>query len=128
MAGTTVAEPTRGHIEEQPVPGPEDIHPVLHETRDRIITGAVTVIPIVALGVAGWLAWQHILHWTDVIIFVILYPLTGFGITVKDPKHFSTSDSPQIVGSDLSSGSDEGGRTAIMAPRNLSGKVRIKKP
>jgi len=39
--------------------------------------------------------------------------LTGFGITVKDPKHFSTSDSPQIVGSDLSSGSDEGGRTAM---------------
>jgi fructose transport system substrate-binding protein len=39
--------------------------------------------------------------------------LTGFGITVKDPKHFSMSDSPQIVGSDLSSGSDEGGRTAM---------------
>jgi fructose transport system substrate-binding protein len=39
--------------------------------------------------------------------------LTGFGITVKDPKHFSPSDSPQIVGSDLSSGSDEGGRTAM---------------
>ena len=27
--------------------------------------------------------------------------LTGFGITVKDPKHFATSDSPQIVGSDV---------------------------
>jgi len=39
--------------------------------------------------------------------------LTGFGIKVKDPKHFATSDSPQIVGSDLSSGSDEGGRTAM---------------
>ena len=39
--------------------------------------------------------------------------LTGFGIPVKDPKHFSMSDSPQIVGSDLSSGSDEGGRTAM---------------
>jgi fructose transport system substrate-binding protein len=39
--------------------------------------------------------------------------LTGFGIAVKDPKHFAMSDSPQIVGSDLSSGSDEGGRTAM---------------
>jgi fructose transport system substrate-binding protein len=39
--------------------------------------------------------------------------LTGFGIPVKDPKHFAMSDSPQIVGSDLSSGSDEGGRTAM---------------
>jgi fructose transport system substrate-binding protein len=39
--------------------------------------------------------------------------LTGFGIPVKDVKHFSMSDSPQIVGSDLSSGSTEGGRTAM---------------
>src|ERR1700679_457683 len=39
--------------------------------------------------------------------------LTGFGIPVKEPKHFSMSDSPQIVGSDLSSGSEEGGRTAM---------------
>jgi fructose transport system substrate-binding protein len=39
--------------------------------------------------------------------------LTGFGITVKDPKHFATSDSPQIVGSDLSGGSTEGGRKAM---------------
>src|ERR1700722_15279817 len=38
---------------------------------------------------------------------------TASGIPVKDPKHFATSDSPQIVGSDLSSGSDEGGRTAM---------------
>ena len=27
--------------------------------------------------------------------------LTGFGIKVKDPKHFSMSDSPQIVGSEI---------------------------
>jgi len=39
--------------------------------------------------------------------------LTGFGIPVKDPKHFAQSDSPQIVGSDVTSGSDEGGRKAM---------------
>ncbi len=39
--------------------------------------------------------------------------LTGFGITVKDPKHFAPSDSPQIVGSDLTQGSTEGGRKAM---------------
>jgi fructose transport system substrate-binding protein len=39
--------------------------------------------------------------------------LTGFGITVKNPKHFAMSDSPQIVGSDLSDGSPEGGRKAM---------------
>jgi fructose transport system substrate-binding protein len=39
--------------------------------------------------------------------------LTGFGIPVKDPKHYSQSDSPQIVGSDVTSGATEGGRKAM---------------
>ena len=39
--------------------------------------------------------------------------LQGFGIKVKDPKHFSPSDSPQIVGSDVTTGSTEGGRKAM---------------
>ena len=39
--------------------------------------------------------------------------LTGFGITVKDPKHFAMSDSPQIVGSDVTKGATEGGRKAM---------------
>ena len=39
--------------------------------------------------------------------------LTGFGIAVKDPKHYAQSDSKQIVGSDVTAGSDEGGRTAM---------------
>ena len=39
--------------------------------------------------------------------------LTGFGIPVKDPKHFAVSDSPQIVGSDVTAGSTDGGRKAM---------------
>ena len=39
--------------------------------------------------------------------------LTGFGIPVKDPKHYAMSDTPQIVGSDVTQGSDEGGRKAM---------------
>jgi fructose transport system substrate-binding protein len=39
--------------------------------------------------------------------------LDGFGITVKDKKHFSPSDSPQIVGSDVSKGATDGGRQAM---------------
>jgi len=39
--------------------------------------------------------------------------LTGFGIPVKDQKHYAMSDSPQIVGSDVTKGSDEGGRKAM---------------
>lgn len=39
--------------------------------------------------------------------------LGGFGISVKDPKHYAQSDSAQIVGSDVTQGSDEGGRKAM---------------
>jgi fructose transport system substrate-binding protein len=39
--------------------------------------------------------------------------LEGFGIPVKDVKHYAMSDSPQIVGSDVTQGSDEGGRKAM---------------
>ena len=39
--------------------------------------------------------------------------LSGFGVAVKDQKHFSPSDSPQIVGSDVTQGSTEGGRKAM---------------
>jgi fructose transport system substrate-binding protein len=39
--------------------------------------------------------------------------LTGFGIDMKNHKHYSQSDSPQIVGSDVTLGSEEGGRKAM---------------
>jgi fructose transport system substrate-binding protein len=39
--------------------------------------------------------------------------LTGFGIPVKNPKHYAMSDSPQIVGSDVTLGSEQGGREAM---------------
>jgi stearoyl-CoA desaturase (Delta-9 desaturase) len=61
---------------------PTDIQPVENETRDRIITGLVTVIPFVAIGFAGWQVWGSALHWSDVFLFVGMYLLTGLGITV----------------------------------------------
>ena len=39
--------------------------------------------------------------------------LTGFGIPVKDPKHYAQSDSPEIVGSDITHGDEAGGRKAM---------------
>ncbi|HEX5712882.1 MAG TPA: hypothetical protein VFX85_06175 [Solirubrobacterales bacterium] len=35
-------------------PFPSDIQPVENEARDRIITGLVTLIPFVAIGIAAW--------------------------------------------------------------------------
>jgi stearoyl-CoA desaturase (Delta-9 desaturase) len=63
-------------------PGPADIQPVEHETRDRIITGAVTVVPVVLLGLAMWRTWNGLLRPSDLAVFAILYTLTGLGVTV----------------------------------------------
>jgi stearoyl-CoA desaturase (Delta-9 desaturase) len=70
-------------------PGPSDIEPVAHETRDRIITAIVTVAPFVGLGVAGWQAWQGILHASDLIVFAILYLATALGVTVGFHRLFT---------------------------------------
>ncbi|HEY7257378.1 MAG TPA: acyl-CoA desaturase [Solirubrobacterales bacterium] len=63
-------------------PQPSDIQPVENETRDRIITGLVTLIPFVALVFAGWQVWGNALHWRDIMIFFLMYIPLGLGITV----------------------------------------------
>jgi stearoyl-CoA desaturase (Delta-9 desaturase) len=64
------------------LPTAEDVEPVKHETADRIATGTITVLPFIALGIVGWQLWNDLLHWSDVFVFVIMYVLTGLGITV----------------------------------------------
>jgi stearoyl-CoA desaturase (Delta-9 desaturase) len=59
-----------------------DVQPVANETRDRIITGIVTVAPILGLGIAVRQSWNGLLHPRDVLIFALLYVLTGLGVTV----------------------------------------------
>jgi stearoyl-CoA desaturase (Delta-9 desaturase) len=66
-----------------------DVQPVLHETRDRIITGTVTVIPFVALGIVGWQVWNDLLRWSDVAVFLIMYVLCGLGVTVGFHRHLT---------------------------------------
>jgi len=72
-----------------PSPGPGDVQPVAHETRDRLITGTVTVVPFAALALGIWLAWNSVLFWSDVIVFLILYTLTALGITVGFHRLFT---------------------------------------
>lgn len=59
-----------------------DVQPAEHETLDRTITGLVTLLPVLAVGVAGWQAWGGWLRPSDVLVFLILYILTGLGVTV----------------------------------------------
>ena len=65
------------------------IQPVEHETRDRIITGALTVIPFLLLGLAAWQVWNQALHWRDLVVFAIVYIPTGLGITVGFHRLFT---------------------------------------
>src|SRR5919108_1496550 len=82
-----------------PAPDPGDIELVEHELRDRIITGLVTVVPMLALAFAGWRAWEGLLRPSDLAVFAILYALTGLGVTVGFHRlftHRSFATSPPV--------------------------------
>ncbi len=68
---------------------PDDVEPVAHETRDRIVLTIITVLPLVSLLVVGWQLWEQALHTSDLIVFAIVYSLTGFGITVGFHRHLT---------------------------------------
>jgi stearoyl-CoA desaturase (delta-9 desaturase) len=79
----------------------EDVEPVANESAHRLITGLITVLPFVGLGIAIWQTWQHDLSWSDVIVFVIVYVFTGLGVTVGFHRlltHRSFKTSPFIRG------------------------------
>ncbi len=67
----------------------DDVQPVHNETRDRIVTGIVTGLPIVSLFVVAWQAWGGWLHWRDVAIFAFMYVITGLGVTVGFHRLFT---------------------------------------
>ena len=66
----------------EPDSGAGEVQPVLHETRDRIITGIVTAVPFLALGLVCWQVWADLLRWSDIAVFLIMYVLTAGGVTV----------------------------------------------
>jgi stearoyl-CoA desaturase (Delta-9 desaturase) len=67
----------------------DDVEPVLHETRDRIITGVVTGAPVLALGFVVWQVWGDFLRWSDAIVLAIMYVATGLGVTVGFHRYFT---------------------------------------
>ncbi len=66
-----------------------DVEPCANETLHRSITGLITVVPILALGIAAWQAWGGWLRPSDLIVFGILYVLTGLGVTVGFHRLFT---------------------------------------
>ena len=49
----------------------------------------ITALPFIALGIVCWQLWNDLLHWHDVVVFAIMYLLTGLGVTgrVPPPSH-----------------------------------------
>jgi stearoyl-CoA desaturase (delta-9 desaturase) len=70
-------------------PERDDVQPVANETLDRVATGLITAIPFLALGVVAWQVWSSLLGWTDLVVFAIMYVITGLGITVGFHRHFT---------------------------------------
>lgn len=67
---------------------PETV-PVEHELSERIVRTMVIGLPLAALASAGWLAWGRGLHWQDLLVLVIMYLLTGLGVTVGYHRLFT---------------------------------------
>jgi stearoyl-CoA desaturase (delta-9 desaturase) len=65
------------------------VQPCANERLDRFLTGLISVAPFVALAIAAPLAWGSLLHWSDLVVFAILYVLTGLGITVGFHRLFT---------------------------------------
>jgi stearoyl-CoA desaturase (delta-9 desaturase) len=101
-----VATTVAGHTE-------DDVEPVANEALDRFLTGTVTVLPVLALFVVGWQVWGDWLGYSDLIVFAIMYVLTGLGITVGfhrlfTHRSFRTTKAVRFVLAALGSAAIEG--------------------
>jgi stearoyl-CoA desaturase (Delta-9 desaturase) len=83
----SVQTPAGANDESRADPG--EVQPVLHETRDRVATGTITALPFIALGIVCWQVWADLLRWSDVGVFLIMYVLTGLGVTVGFHRHLT---------------------------------------
>ncbi|UTI66376.1 acyl-CoA desaturase [Paraconexibacter antarcticus] len=71
---STIAPPAR--------PLRDDVQPTSNETLDRVLTGTITALPVIAIGLAAWQAWGGALGYSDLVVFAVFYLCTSLGITV----------------------------------------------
>jgi stearoyl-CoA desaturase (Delta-9 desaturase) len=92
---------------------PDDVEPVAHLRRVQLITGFVTVAPIISLFFVAWQLWSSMLGWSDIVTFLVLYVPTGLGVTVGfhrlfTHRAFKTTRSMRAVLAILGSAAIEG--------------------
>jgi fatty-acid desaturase len=67
----------------------DDVEAVANERLYRTITGTITAVPILSLALVAWQLWDKFLGWNDIFVFVLLYVLTGLGVTVGFHRLFT---------------------------------------
>ena len=70
-------------------PSAADVEPVSQLRIAQAVTGIITVLPVLSLIFAGWLLWDRVLGWNDIAVFLIMYLLTGLGVTVGFHRLFT---------------------------------------
>src|SRR3954452_5459456 len=82
---TTAPAPASNDVQTDP----GEVQPVMHENADRIATGTLTALPFIAVGMVWWQFWSDLLRWSDVAVFLIMYVVTGLGVTVGFHRHLT---------------------------------------
>ncbi|WP_030942324.1 acyl-CoA desaturase [Streptomyces sp. NRRL S-646] len=66
-------------------PFPPDGPVPAHSGGERLyvaVTALIVALPFVAIGLAGWLLWGSLIHPADIVLALVLYTITGLGVTV----------------------------------------------
>jgi stearoyl-CoA desaturase (delta-9 desaturase) len=66
-----------------------DVEPATNVGLARSITGIVTVAPILSLMFVAWQLWDSLLGWNDIFVFLVMYVLSGLGVTVGFHRLFT---------------------------------------
>ncbi len=67
----------------------DDVQPVANETLDRVLTGLVTALPVLGLGLVAWQLWGNALGPSDLVVFGVMYVASGLGVTVGFHRLFT---------------------------------------
>ena len=73
---------------DSPERAPESI-PLTNDGRERAVQAISVGAPLLAVGIAAWLAWGSALHWYDIAVFGVMYLFTGLGITLGYHRLFT---------------------------------------
>ncbi|WP_369260757.1 acyl-CoA desaturase [Streptomyces sp. R35] len=79
----SAAQPSREYDGVGPFPADEPAAPRGSGERLYVtVTAVIVVAPFLALGLAGWLLWGSLIHPADILLALVLYTVTGLGVTV----------------------------------------------